>query len=149
MGQVSRRQLPRIVSERMFELLIKAIIEAKDTAGAIALLRDLLTPVERIMIAKRLAIAVLLYREKTYEEIQDTLKVSKPTIAMVNGQLKYFGHGYREFVDKLSREKRWQGFFDKLGDVTFDHVQPKEKGSGIWIKLQQRAKKERNKREAI
>ena len=49
-----------MVEERMFEVFEKTFLGLKSAESARLLLGDLLTRTEKIMIAKRLAIAVLL-----------------------------------------------------------------------------------------
>lgn len=149
MGQISRLPLRKEVYERMFELLIKALVDTRDSKEAAALLKDLLTPVERIMIAKRLAIAVLLAKDKSYAIIQDVLKVSRPTITAVSANLKFYGKGYRQFTEKLEKEKKWQKLWDKIENFTIMNVDKREKGSGIYLKMQAEIRKERKKRKAI
>lgn len=149
MGQVSKRPIDKDVFERMFELLLQAITDARSSSEANLLLKDLLTPTERVMVAKRLAIAVLLSQNETYKLIEDILKVSKPTIAMVNGQFKHGEGGYRHFAKKLASEKNWQKLWDKIEDMTTGQVEKREKGSGIWVKLQEQTKRGKQKRSAI
>ncbi|NIT04611.1 helix-turn-helix domain-containing protein [Candidatus Saccharibacteria bacterium] len=62
---------------------------------------DLLTPTEQIMLAKRLAIAALLVRGLSYQEISKRLKVSTSTVARVNLWLRASGAGYRRAVESI------------------------------------------------
>lgn len=62
---------------------------------------DLFTPTERIMFAKRLAIAALLSQGLPYKVIADKLKVSTSTVARVNLWLKTSGVGYKRAVEKI------------------------------------------------
>lgn len=149
MGKVSKYQVSKDVYERMFELLVKAIAETKVVSEAAALLLDLLSPVERIMVAKRLAIAVLLSKETSYDVIQNVLKVSRPTIAGVNANLKFHNRGYRRFTLKLAKEEKWQKLWEKIEDAALGQVQAREKGSGIWLKLQGQERKQRQRRTSL
>lgn len=62
---------------------------------------DLLTPTERIMLAKRLAIAAFLIEGLPYHAISEMLKVSTSTIGRVNLWLKTAGDGYRLVIEKI------------------------------------------------
>lgn len=146
MTQVSKYPLRKEVYNQIIELLLKSITNFKDKREAAALLKDLLSPTERIMLAKRLAIAVLLSKDYSYRQIQNILKVSQPTITAVNLCLKYAGEGYRKFVEKISKEKAWEKFWEKIEDLTIGHVDKREKGSGVYIYLQEQIKKERKKK---
>jgi uncharacterized protein YerC len=50
---------------------------------ATALLDDLLTPMEKKMLAKRIQIAKMILAERKYREIEKTLNVQKTTIARI------------------------------------------------------------------
>lgn len=146
MTQVSKYPLHKEVYNRIFELLLKSITGFKDEKEAAALLKDLFSPTERIMLGKRLAIAVLLSKGYTFREIQDILRVSQATIATVNVQFKYTGRGYKKFAEKIAKEKAWEKFWEKIEDITIGHVDKREKGSGIYVYLQEQIKKERKKK---
>jgi TrpR-related protein YerC/YecD len=96
MAQVSRHPLSKLIYERIFEIFIKSIISIKNKKEAEDFLNDFLTPTERIMLAKRLTIAVLLTKGYDYNQIHKVLHVSTATIAGVNVFLKYTGEGYKK-----------------------------------------------------
>ena len=75
--------------------LCHALVMVQKLDEAAKFLGDLLSDQEIEMIAKRLQIAKLLLKNKTYDEIRDTLKVSDTTVARVNGWLQQAGEGFR------------------------------------------------------
>ena len=87
------------VDKILYQLCL-AIAETKDPNEAADLLRDLLSYKESEMIAKRLKIAELLVLNQTYEEIEETLKVSATTIARVNEWLHISGEGYQRAISR-------------------------------------------------
>ena len=145
MPQVSKYPLRKEVFERVFELLLKTIADSHTQKEATQLIDDLLTPTEKIMLAKRLSIAVLLAKNYSYKDIQEILRVSKPTIAFVNLYLKHGRGGYRRFVEKVLKEEKMEGFWAKAADLTLS-VGSKGKGSGDWRYLRQELKKKRWKK---
>ena len=145
MPQVSKRPLRKEVYERVFELLLKVIVDFQDKKQAMFLLDDLLTPTEKIMLAKRLAIAVLLAKGYTYESIQEILRVSRPTIGMVSLSLRYKGAGYKNFVKKVLREKKTEMFWDKVEDLVLGALSH-GKGSASWRYIRQERRKEKWKK---
>lgn len=67
---------------------------------------DLLTPTEKIMLSKRLAIAIMLIKGYDYATIRSTIKVSPSTIGSISTWLKLSGSGYRKTVEKLLKRER-------------------------------------------
>lgn len=66
------------------------------------LLEDLCTVKEVEDMAHRFEIAILLFKGKTFMDIEKLTGVSSATISRVNRSLKY-GNGYRKIIEKLIR----------------------------------------------
>ncbi len=56
MTKVSRRYLNKELENRIIEVFLKTIVDIKTTVEAKNFIEDLLSPTERIMLVKRLAI---------------------------------------------------------------------------------------------
>ncbi len=69
------------------------------------------------MLAKRLAIAILLAKGYRYETIKSILKVSQETIARVNISLNYQGEGYEIVVKKVLRDEKIENLLEKAGNI--------------------------------
>lgn len=69
--------------------------QARGPQEMATIFQDLVSQPELIMIAKRLKIANLLLREKTFEEIVREVKTSMATIARVSAWLNASGEGFR------------------------------------------------------
>jgi len=63
----------------LYEQLISEL--GKKNGAQSALMRELLTNTEKIMLAKRLALIVMLGKGHSFEQISETLKISPSTIA--------------------------------------------------------------------
>lgn len=83
MPQVSKYLLEKQVKNRVFEVFWKTIAGLNTTPQVKEFFDELLTPTEKIMLAKRLAISILLYKKYSYEDIVDILKVSPSTIGNI------------------------------------------------------------------
>jgi len=142
MTQVSKYPLKQEVFEKMFELLSKAIIDSSSKEKAESLLEDLLTPTEKIMLAKRLAIAVLLTKNYSYKAIQEILRVSSPTIAMVNLSLKYKGKGFKTFTEQLLKEEKNNKFWEKVQDLILGAMS-NVKGGKSWRYLREETRRKK------
>lgn len=92
-------------------------------------LEDLLSPTEKIMLVKRLAIAILLTKGYTYDDIDDTLKVSRPTIMNVSYWLKHGKTGYQNVVERIIKNQKREELFDKIEEILLRLSPPKAYGS--------------------
>ena len=114
MSQVSKRLVERKIGERMFEVFFKSLADLHKSEEIEAYLLDLLSPVERTMIAKRLAIAILLTKGYSYAAIGDIVKVSVTTIASISVWLQHSGKGFEMVIKKILRE---ESFKETLKDI--------------------------------
>ncbi|MBI2599257.1 hypothetical protein HYW40_03490 [Candidatus Curtissbacteria bacterium] len=106
MAQVSKLPLGKETQTRLYKLFWQTITSLSDPIQTEEFFNDLLTPTEKIMLSKRLAIAVMLIRNHDYEAIKAYLQVSSATISSVSMWLKYSGSGYRKTVEKLLRKEK-------------------------------------------
>jgi len=140
MTQVSRRLLPQGVEERIFEILWQSLADLNSAGKVEKFLEDLLSKTEKMMLAKRLAIAVMLAKGFKYRGIQETLKVSGTTVMLVSNQLKLGGTGYRQAIDKLIKDEKIVQALDKIGDMLSALPKGKPYSSG-WIREQKERRK--------
>ena len=145
MTQVSRYPIHKDVEKRMFEVFKSAISHLRDSEDIENFLDEFLSPVEKIMLAKRIAIAVLLSKGYTYPSIRQILRVTPPTIASVSLNLKYSGKGYKKVVEKIMRDEKIDEFWEKIEDLLAKI--PPSKGSdwSYWRGEYERKKRERKK----
>jgi len=88
----------------------EAFLSLKKLDEMVEFLIDLLSKKEAITLAKRLKIAKMLIKGKTYQEIQEEIKVSAPTIAKVAEWLEAAGKGFKTVTERV-REKKIEGEF--------------------------------------
>lgn len=118
MPQVSRRSLSKDVEKKMYSMFFTTLAKLSKPSEIQDLILDLLGPVEQTMLAKRLAIAVLLVKGYQYETIKDILKVSQETIARVNMMLNFRGKGYNAAVKRILRDENIENFLKKIEDTS-------------------------------
>lgn len=146
MSQVSKYPISNEVYERCWEIFTKTLIGIRTSKDANEIVTDLLTPTERIMITKRLSTAFLLSEGYEYREISKVLRVSFPTISMVNTALKYGKNGYKKAVARILRDEDLKEFLNKTVQALITPA-TKGKGSGVWRYLKQELeKKSKNKK---
>ncbi len=100
--QVSSKNLSHKIDEEVNNHLALAICEIKRTDQAKQFLGDFLTTTERTVLAKRLAIGVLLHRKVAYEEIKKVLNVSSATISGVSTMMKQ--PGFKFAIEKINAD---------------------------------------------
>lgn len=138
MSKVSRRILDKELENIIFEVFLKTIVDIKTTIDAKNFIEDILSPTERIMLIKRLAIAVLLTKGKTYDYIDHTLKVSRATIMTVSLWLKHGKGGYRKVVDNILKRQNRERLIDNIEEILIKLSPPKRFGS---IEFENKSKK--------
>lgn len=138
MTKVSRRFLDKELENKIFEVFLKTIVDIKTPVEAKNFIEDLLSPTEKIMLIKRLAIAVLLTKGKTYDYIDHTLKVSRATIMTVSLWLKHGKGGYRKVVDNILKTQNRERLIDNIEEILIRLSPPKRFGS---IEFESKSKK--------
>lgn len=142
MTKVSKRILNKNLEKRIFELFTTTITDLKNAKEVEEFLDDLLSPVERIMLAKRLAIAILLSKGYTYNSIDNTLKVSQTTIMRISYWLKYGNNnGYKKVVEKYMQRQKGDEFSDKVEEIFLELSGPKAVGSSSFERKKRLGKK--------
>ena len=81
MTHVSSRKLEKDFLEKLFSKLVSTLGKAQTRNSLTSVTNELLTPTEKIMFAKRLAIVLLLSSKTPQHKIVDLLKVSPTTVA--------------------------------------------------------------------
>jgi len=81
MAQVSKRRVKPEITSKIFSLLFDVIGSQSDTSKFKILIDGILSPTEKIMIAKRIAIFFLLTKQIDWKSICDILKVSNASVS--------------------------------------------------------------------
>lgn len=147
MTQISKYPIHKDVEKRIFEVLRETISHLTNAKEIEDFLTDFLSPVEKIMLAKRLSIAVLLHKGYRYETITGILRVTPPTIATVSMLLKYSGKGYKRAVEKIALNEKINVFWEKVGDMLSKI--PSSKGSDWSYQRKEYEKKKRARKKAF
>jgi len=113
MTRISRFELGEKTLNRLFDLLFSVVGNKKDIDEFKKTIVDLLSPTERIMIAKRVAIIYLLLKKMEYEEIAHILKVSTSTIAKFHLIMEK-SDGIVPTFNKLQRNEKIGQFLEEI-----------------------------------
>lgn len=106
------------LEQKVSTILNKSIHIASSSIELNDFLDDLLSPAEKSMLAKRIAIAYMIIEDKySYEDIIKTLKVSDGTVAKVNSVLLLKGKGYKKIIGKMRTKKIIKGILSEFLDL--------------------------------
>lgn len=94
----------RVKNEQVDDLA-RAMIEVADCDEAYRFFEDIFTIHELQSVAQRLAVARLLRKKVTYQEIAERTGASTATISRVNRCLTYGAGGYQLILDKLDAKR--------------------------------------------
>ena len=134
MTHVSQKRVKRKTAKLLEERFVRFILGLKNSKQGELLLKEILTPTERTMLAKRVSIIYMLERGYSFYRIQKILKVSTSTILRFWKQ-KQSG----AFVHTLQSFKKVKNGFhfaigDYNGDGNFDFIfTPTENSSPLKI----------------
>lgn len=124
MPHVSKRPLEKEIQEKIISTLFESIMKMNQEKGVRDFINDLLTPTEKIMLAKRLGAALLLHRGYTYQSIGRILKLSPTTINHIQSDLLKSGEGYRTAFKILEKSERVSSLVDKIERFIVSVVPP-------------------------
>lgn len=136
MTKVSRKPLRKDKEQEIYQILFSALAKLNSSEEIAIFLEDLLTPTEKLMLSKRLYIAILLSRGFTYEMIMEGLNVSSVTINSVNFWLKHGKAGYQNAMNKIIRQEKIEAFLDKFEESLL-RAFPKKFKSAAYFRKQQ------------
>ncbi len=140
MSQVSRNPLSKESNYEIQATLWWLLARLDNDSDVRNFLNSLLTKTEKIMLAKRLAIAFLLNKNYNYRDISDALKVSTTTVCRIKEAMDKTEGNYEIFIKKLEKrselkklEKQFDKFVGKLANI----IPPQKndiKGRISWLK---------------
>lgn len=118
MPQVSRKKLPTKIQQKIDSSFYEAVSSIKGDKEVELFLKDLLTPTERVMIPKRLAIAILLSKGYSNGVICSQLNVTQSTVAAVARTLE-FSSGFKKVIDKLRNNEAWRSMWQDIENLLY------------------------------
>jgi uncharacterized protein YerC len=102
--QVSKKKIDQEFKNRVYQLLFQTVADITSAKEAELVLRDLLSKTELSALAKRLGVAYLIKKGKSYQEIKDSLKTSSATISGIVDKLET-GEGLQIALKKIKTDE--------------------------------------------
>ena len=132
------------VYQKIFDVFLKTIADLKTKAEVEKFFQDFLTPTERIMLAKRLAIGLLLAKKYDYRDISKILRVSTTTVANMSILYKY-GQFYRKIIDEIESDEQMKEFWLEFGEGIAGVLAVGGAKASGWFNLRNEIRKTRKK----
>ena len=124
MSQVSKRVVSPPILERLFENFWELFADIKKPKEIQVFLEDFLSPTEKVMLAKRMAIIILFSKGFGHRSISSMLKVSTST---VNNIARYLGlktPGYQLLIKKYLQKESTKEFLRDLERTIYRFSSP-------------------------
>jgi uncharacterized protein YerC len=102
------------VWNRIFDIFSDTFLRIKDKKRLNDFIDNFLSPSEKIMLSKRLAIAVLLAKGNDYAAIRNTIRVTDGTISKVSLLLKNNNRGLYQAVEEILKRDAGKEFWKEL-----------------------------------
>lgn len=134
MTQISRIPIRKEIEKRMFEVFLESIAMVRTPDQVEKLVTDLLSPTEKVMLAKRLSIALLLYKQYDQRLISKLLRVGLETVSKVSRALKTGTGGYGMVTASILKQEKYQNFLQKIDDLLADLFPPRHRNWTNWRK---------------
>ena len=80
MARISKKMVDEKLLAKIYKLFYEVFSRYQGQEDFLLIIDDILSPTEKVMLAKRLAIIYMLIKKVDYRDIADTLKVSTATI---------------------------------------------------------------------
>lgn len=140
MTQVSRNPLGKETNKEIQSTLWWLLARLNNDSDIQNFLNGLLTKTEKVMLAKRLAIAFLLSKGYTYRDISDVLKVGTATVCRIREMMDRTNGDYEIFIKKLEKREELKKFSEQVDKVVsglLSIIPPQKtdmKGRAKWLR---------------
>ena len=103
--QISKKRLNKQVEKQISKIFYQTIADLKRPKDVKIFIRDFFTKTEHSMMTKRLAVAMYLEKNRSYEQIKTALKVSSATIASVDKMMNKNSEGFVLALRRIEAEE--------------------------------------------
>ncbi len=115
MPHLSAKTVKKKIYNRITREFIELIASVRTKDKTKALLRELLTPTEQAMLAKRLALIIMIKKGFSFQTIERALKVSPSTVVRFWKKTKT--NTFPEIIASVLSKKARNEFWDLISDL--------------------------------
>ncbi len=131
MPHISSKRLNKDLSEKLFKDFIGVLNKAQSKHIFQKIIDEILTSTEKEMLAKRIAIVIMLDSRIPQHSIVDMLNVSPSTVAIASSRIEM--HKYKNILNVCKKEKN--GLEEIVRDfLTVGGLMPSKLGKRYWKK---------------
>jgi len=112
MARISKKHVSEKLLSKIYKLFYEVFSRYENQEDFLLIMDDILSPTEKIMLAKRLAIIYLLIKKVDYRDIADTLKVSTATILFYATTFYKRNSRIVNIINKMLKNERALNFLD-------------------------------------
>ncbi len=131
MPPLSHFKIDDEVLEKLFKLFFEVVGKNHQQEQFEEIIKDIFSPVERIMIAKRVAVVYLLMKNIDYLTICQTIKVSSATVSKFNF-LMTKSTGVVPALNKILKNEKIEDFFGEIISIVRAPGVPGVNWSQAW-----------------
>ena len=132
MSQVSKYKLSDKIYGKIFSLFPQFLYRLTSKGKQNILIDTFFTNTEKIVVAKRVAIAFMLVKGYRYDQIVNKIKVSHGTVAKIAESLKTHDHLITEELEKIAKEDAFSDFLNAIGYQIATMLPPKGSNWSRW-----------------
>lgn len=130
MPHVSSKRVKKDIFKRMTNEFVNMLSDLKSKEEIREFIKELLTPTERIMLAKRLAIIMMLKKGYPFHVIERTLKISSSTSIRFWKIIKM--NDFSVIMKNIQKERAKKKFWEEIEILLRAGMPPR--GKGRWAK---------------
>lgn len=112
MTRISKKPIKEKLLTKIYKLFYEVFSRYEGQEDFLLIMDDILSPTEKIMLAKRLAIIYLLIKKVDYRDIADTLKVSTATILFYSTRFYKRNSRVVNIINKMLGKEKALNFLD-------------------------------------
>ena len=117
MSRVSKRIINKELIEDLEEQLTFIIVSFKAKEDTGSFLNEFLTKEEKLMLGKRLALYMMLYKELTSKQIHDSLSMSYETIRWYKQVYEGKPDSFKKEIEKLINREKNKELWNKIEKI--------------------------------
>lgn len=117
MSQVSKRIINKDIEDRLYEIFWECLAKINSPLEARKFFDSFISSIEKTMLAKRIGIALMLYKGFTYKVIENTLKVSTGTIRHVNLRQIMGESGITPTLKRIVKNEKSEEFWNNIEEL--------------------------------
>lgn len=127
----------------IFDPLLDTVAKLRTKKQASVFFEEFFTPTEKVMLAKRLAIWILIAKRYSYREISELLKMSTSTIAVYCLSFKY-KKAFRSVIERILKEEALETCFLEIIEGAAEIGSIGGAKSSDWFELKRDVQKKKH-----